>query len=285
MTDGDRNPRARATDGLFVCTVAGCGEVLALDERRFVCTRGHAFDVAREGYVNLLQPNDRRSLAAGDSAESIDARARLHESGRLAHVTAALVAAACAHTAASDALSDLGCGSGHVLAALAAAGRAHLVGFDLSAHAARRAARVASGARIAVANVDRGVPLADASLAAALSVFGPRPTSELARILAPRGTLIVAVPAADDLVELRALATGEGRLEERSAAALAALAPAFELEERHTVRAAHDFDAAGLADLSAASYRAARHEQRARVAAVSSLSVTIAADVLILKRR
>jgi 23S rRNA (guanine745-N1)-methyltransferase len=269
MTDGDRNPRARATDGLFVCTVAGCGEVLALDERRFVCTRGHAFDVAREGYVNLLQPNDRRSLAAGDSAESIDARARLHESGRLAHVTAALVAAACAHTAASDALSDLGCGSGHVLAALAAAGRAHLVGFDLSAHAARRAARVASDARIAVA----------------LSVFGPRPTAELARILAPNGTLIVAVPAADDLVELRALATGEGRLEERSAAALTALAPAFELEERHTVRAAHDFDAAGLADLSAASYRAARNEQRARVAAVSSLSVTLAADILILKSR
>jgi len=285
MTDGDRNPSTRATDGLFVCTVAGCGERLALDERRFVCTRGHAFDVAREGYVNLLQPNDRRSLAAGDSAPSIDARARLHESGRLAHVTAALVAAACAHTRNDDALCDLGCGSGHVLAALAGAARAHLVGFDLSAHAARRAARVAPVARIAVANVDRGVPLASANLAAALSVFAPRPTAELARVLAPRGILIVAVPAADDLVELRALATGEGRLEERAEAALAALAPTFELVERSSVRAAHDFDAAGLADLSSATYRAARHDERARVAAASSLSVTLSADVLVLKRR
>jgi 23S rRNA (guanine745-N1)-methyltransferase len=285
MTASQRNSAERAADGLFVCTVAGCGERLVLGERSFACARGHTFDVAREGYVNLLQPNDRRSLAAGDSAESIDARAGLHERGHLAHVTAALVAAACAHSQPGDALCDLGCGSGHVLAALAAAGRSRLVGFDLSAHAARRAARVASAARIAVANVDRGVPLADASLAAALSVFGPRPTAELARVLAPRGTLIVAVPAPDDLVELRALATGEGRLEERSAAALAALAPAFELESRSAVRAAFDFDAAGLAALSAATYRAARHDQRERVASVSALRVTLAADVLILKRR
>jgi 23S rRNA (guanine745-N1)-methyltransferase len=276
---------ARPADELLLCTVRGCGLALVRDGRRFVCAGRHAFDLAREGYLNLLQPTDRRSLDAGDAAESIDARARLHTGGRLAHLVAPLVASVVRHTAPHEAVLDLGCGSGHVLAALAGAGRAVALGLDLSTHAARRAARVAPHARIAVANVDRGLPVASERVAAAISLCAPRPAAELARALVPSGLLLVAVPAPDDLLELRALATGEGRLEERAEAALVGLAPHFDLVERASARATQAFDAAGLADLAAASYRAARHAERERVAATRALDVTLSVDVLVLRRR
>jgi 23S rRNA (guanine745-N1)-methyltransferase len=61
--------------------VRGCGLPLARTERAFRCARGHAFDVARSGYVNLVQPQDRRSVEAGDARQELEARARLHASG------------------------------------------------------------------------------------------------------------------------------------------------------------------------------------------------------------
>jgi 23S rRNA (guanine745-N1)-methyltransferase len=72
------------------CTVRGCGEPLKLDDRAATCPRGHHFDRAKAGYWNLLQPQDRRSLEAGDRKEVAAARRRLFEAGFFAPLTAAL---------------------------------------------------------------------------------------------------------------------------------------------------------------------------------------------------
>ena len=45
------------------CTVRGCGRALSKEERRWVCEQKHSFDIARAGYVNLLQPQDKKALA------------------------------------------------------------------------------------------------------------------------------------------------------------------------------------------------------------------------------
>ena len=57
------------------CPVRDCGLALAANarwapERTFSCPAGHTFDIARRGYVNLLQPQDRKSSAAGDAREA-----------------------------------------------------------------------------------------------------------------------------------------------------------------------------------------------------------------------
>ena len=46
-----------------------------------VCAQGHSFDVARSGYINLLQPQDRKSKNPGDTVEAVAARRRLHDRG------------------------------------------------------------------------------------------------------------------------------------------------------------------------------------------------------------
>ena len=56
------------TPRMLLCTVRDCREQLLREERRMVCPRGHSFDIARRGYVNLLQPQDRRSKKPGDTS-------------------------------------------------------------------------------------------------------------------------------------------------------------------------------------------------------------------------
>ena len=45
---------------MLACSVRGCGRPLEKNDRALVCARGHSYDIARSGYVNLLQPQDRR---------------------------------------------------------------------------------------------------------------------------------------------------------------------------------------------------------------------------------
>ncbi len=81
-----RRSRLIADNGsILLCTVRGCRQPLlreGLDKaRRVVCSRGHSFDLARSGYINLLQPQDRRSKQPGDSSDAVAARRRLHDLG------------------------------------------------------------------------------------------------------------------------------------------------------------------------------------------------------------
>src|SRR5947199_6250859 len=109
---------------MLLCTVRTCHEPLRREGRQFVCARGHAFDIARSGYVNLLQPNERRSRNPGDSAEAVAARRRLHDQAVLEPMLLAVGA-----MASGDDVLDVGCGDGYWLASLDSKER---VGIDIS---------------------------------------------------------------------------------------------------------------------------------------------------------
>src|SRR5882762_1394841 len=147
----------------LACTVRACGLPLTRGGRAWTCPRGHAFDVARTGYVNLLQPQDRRSNAAGDRTKAVDARARLLARG----IGRALVDETVRRAAALEvgdeppAVVDLGSGSGDVLGELASVRRVAGIGIDLSTVAAEHAARRFPDLTWVVANADRRLPLLD----------------------------------------------------------------------------------------------------------------------------
>src|SRR4051812_24345185 len=104
------------------CSVRTCGLPLERADRMWRCERGHSFDVSRSGYVNLLQPQDRRSAAAGDSRDAIEARARAFAAGTGRGILDRFVERAAAVSGhASSVVVDLGSGSGDALAALARA--------------------------------------------------------------------------------------------------------------------------------------------------------------------
>lgn len=268
------------------CTVRGCMGDLARDQAQLRCPRGHAFDLAREGYWNLLQPQDRRSLRAGDRDEALVAR-RLWLKRGFADGLAALLSSRIDALDLPDgaAAIDVGCGEGTLTARLLATRALDGCGVDLSANAVRLAAKLAPGLTFIVANADRGLPFVDASVNLALSIFGRRPAPELSRVLAPSGTLLVVVPGEDDLIELREASQGEGVRRDRAEGVLAELNPHFDLAGRSTWRhrACHDREA--LTDALAMTYRGARSSERGRLGAVSELKVTLSAEILALVRR
>src|SRR5207244_2376168 len=126
---------------------------------------------------------------------------------------------------------------------------------------------------------------ADASLALVMSIDGRRNVSEIARVLAPGGTLLIAVAAEDDLIELREAVLGAALAPDRSANVVAELIAAFELVERTVAREKRTFDARGLSHIAASTYRCARERERTKLEQIESLEVTSSHHVLRFRRR
>ncbi len=270
----------------LACSVRDCGLPLDWRERTLICPHGHSHDVARSGYVNLLQPQDRRSLDAGDSKEAVKARARLLAMGVGRALVDEVVQQALALSLPErPVVIDLGSGSGDTLAALAAARTIEGIGLDLSTAAAEYAAQRFSTLTWVVANADRRLPLLDGRVDLVLSVHGRRNPLECARIIAPMGFLLVAVPAEDDLIELREFVQGKARARERGEALLVDHAPGFALMHRSTVRQRLHLQRTAVLDLLRTTYRGGRTSERERLAALSNLDVTLASEVFLLASR
>ena len=271
---------------VLACSVRGCGLPLAPRGAALACARQHAFDVARSGYMNLLQPQDRRSPDAGDSSASVAARARLLHQGIGRRIVDAFVARANGLELAPGAVVvDLGSGSGDALAALASRRAITAVGIDLSTAAAEHAARHHPGIAWVVANADRKLPLIDGSAALLLSLHARRNPAECARVLAPGGHLLVAVPAEDDLIELRESVMGSAVARDRAAAVLAEHEGRFTLVGRGGEREQHRLERDALLDLLRGTYRGGRASAAGRVTALTELDVTLASSFFLFRRR
>ena len=268
------------------CTVRRCHLPLALAGRTLRCGAGHSFDRAREGYWNLLQPQDRRSPRPGDRDAALEARSRWLARG-LADGLIATVGTLLDRIDLPQgaAVADLGSGEGTFTGRLLDGRSVRACGVDLSVRAARRAARAFPDIGWVVANADRELPFPDGSLDLVLSVFGRRPGAEIHRALRDPGRLVVVLPAEDDLIELREAVQGRGDLRTRAAAAVEELGAWFEPAERATWREHVRLDRDGLEDALALSYRGARRAERERLAGIDELVVTLAADLLSFDRR
>lgn len=271
---------------ILICPVRGCGTALSRAERSLVCARGHSFDLSRSGYCNLLQPQDRRSKHPGDPREAVEARRRFLDAGHdSAFLRALLEAAAALPLPAGPAVLDVGCGEGSHLAAVAERFGAEAHGLDLSAPAIDLAARRHPGATWIVANADRFLPYGPASFDLVTSLTARRNPPEFRRVLRPEGCLLISVPGADDLAELREAVLGERVLRDRAERTMAELSGDFELTEHRRVRAIERLGAAAVRDLLASTYRGARESQRSRVEELGEMDVTLSRDLLVFRPR
>jgi 23S rRNA (guanine745-N1)-methyltransferase len=206
-----------------------------------ICPRGHAFDIARSGYINLLQPQERRSRKPGDSAEAVAARRRFLDRGH----AEPLLGAIRAMLPVAQEILDAGSGEGYYLGSL---GRGS--GIDISTAAIDLAARRYPQCEWVVANADRFIPYADAAFDLVLSITGRMNPSEFRRVLREDGSLFVAVAAPDDLLELRG---SRGR--DRVARTLETFGDGFELVARERATTIAELNAEDAHDILRATYR------------------------------
>lgn len=249
------------------------------------CPRGHAYDISRTGYFNLLQPHHRRSHFAGDSKDVVQARATAIAAGVGRRLFAHVADLAGQQVAPLEVVVDLGCGTGNQLAMMAERQPIVGVGIDISTAAVDHAARQFPELTWVVANADRRLPIVDRSTALVLSLHGRRNAAECARVLRPGGRVIVAVPAPDDLVELRTAVHGQAIDRSREASVAREFDASFVLDAQHTVRDRVTLTPLELRALLRITYRGARQSHAARLESLERLDITLASAVSVFRLR
>lgn len=213
-----------------------------MQTRSLVCGRNHSFDIARQGYVNLLQ---RAAPPHADSASMVAARHRFLDAGWFAPLTDAITAA----LSGAQRVLEAGTGTGHYVSSyLDSAPAAQALGTDISPASCRTAARRSSRLGVVVADTWERLPVCDGVADALLCVFAPRNPSEFARVLASGGRLVVVTPAPDHLIELRER-LGLLSVEPEKLQRLDQSLKGFDLDTRADVRHELDLPEGAVADL------------------------------------
>jgi len=187
------------------------GERLECREKQLVCENGHVFDIARQGCVNLLPVQQKRSRQPGDSKAMVLARAQFLNSGIYEPIANKLAEIAFAQITDSKetCLMDAGCGEGYyfdyVLNELKAKkGRNDLsfIGLDISkaaiAEAAKRNKQITW-----VVGTNRQPPVESVSVDIVLCVFGFQSFEGFHKILKAGDKVVLVEPGPDHLKELR----------------------------------------------------------------------------------
>ncbi|MBO2455071.1 23S rRNA methyltransferase [Actinomadura barringtoniae] len=217
---------------LLVCPL--CGADLTLKEASLRCPAGHTFDLAKQGYANLLPGNAKPGTA--DTAEMVAARADFLGTGTFASLADALAERVGVALGGGGAVLDAGAGTGYYLGRVLDRSPGSVgLALDISKFAARRAARAHPRIGAAVADLWRPLPVRGDAVGAILNVFAPRNAAEFHRVLRPGGLLHVVTPSSRHLgtlvSELGLLSVDE----EKTDRVDATLGGRFRLESRESL--------------------------------------------------
>ena len=208
-----------------------CGGVLTKNDRAWQCENRHSFDIARQGYVNLLPVQNKRSLQPGDTKEQVVSRRAFLDGGFYAPIRDALCRLAADHGCAGPIL-DIGCGEGYYASHLASALNTDLVGLDISKEAVRYAAGRYKNALWLCASAAR-LPVADHSVGLITSLFALTIPEEFRRVLRPDGAFIQVLAAEDHLLGLKSIIYPQLNHKEKDTVPTV---PGFRLVESRPVR-------------------------------------------------
>jgi 23S rRNA (guanine745-N1)-methyltransferase len=188
---------------LLTCPV--CNSFLQQSGMMLQCSNSHTFDIAREGYVNLL-----RKKQSGDTREMLQARRSFLERSfyqPLSDTLNGLVSSYLSEISSPVNVLDAGCGEGYHLGRLQYSldrdERHCFIGLDIAKDAIRMAAKRYQAASFVVANLKERLVIADQAIHVLLNIFAPRNPVEFARVMVASSRLIVVIPGPGHLAQLR----------------------------------------------------------------------------------
>ena len=180
---------------MLICPV--CGEILQWNKKSVLCPNGHSFDVAKEGYVNLLR-SSKSGDRIGDDKFSARSRRDFLNKGYYALLCNWLTEK---FSGRSGKLLDICCGEGYYTSALGQNPDLDVYGFDISREMVRLAAK-RGGATCFVANMAK-IPVASDSCDYAVHLFAPFQEEEFCRVIKPGGRLFTVIPGSLHLYGLK----------------------------------------------------------------------------------
>lgn len=201
---------------LLLCPVCKGEMVKVPAARNFKCEHGHTYDIAKEGYVNLLLSNQKKSKNPGDSKDMVAARKDFLSKGYYHPVSNKInetIERFIPKDKSAWSILDLGCGEGYYSQHLKKQLNKNDItidyyGLDISKEAVRQASKVNKDGIWIVGN-NYSIPIPNQSLDCIFSVFSPYNLEECSRVLKKDGILLIVSPRPNHLIEMKSIIYSE----------------------------------------------------------------------------
>ena len=188
-------------DIMLICPV--CKETLFRQDNTYRCKSSHSFDIARNGYINLLSVQKRHAKVPGDAKDMLVARREFLDGGF--YMPICRDAARCINRftdSNSPVVADCGCGEGYYTQQIEKLCGARCVGIDISKEAARMCCSRSKSIIWTVANIS-ALPIADGSADAVTAIFSLFHEKEYLRVLRSGGIVVEITAGSRHLTELK----------------------------------------------------------------------------------
>ncbi len=181
---------------MLICPI--CSKKLTKNNSLYRCENSHCFDIAKEGYVNLLTGKHKAGELIGDNKEMARARRNFLEKGYYDFLAEKL----CTYIKPEDCLMDISCGEGYYTDYMRRKTDAKVCAFDISKEMIRLAAKKYKDVEFFVANIAK-IPIEDNSIDVAVQICAPFAEKEFSRILKKDGILLSVIPGRKHLWGLK----------------------------------------------------------------------------------
>ena len=181
-----------------------CKKPLEKRLNTFRCEDGHSYDIAKEGYVNLLLPNKKNSLLPGDNKEMVSAREQFLNKDYYAPLKDEISNYINSHYNKELSLLDAGCGTGYYSIHIKEKYQyvMRILGIDISKFAVQKAAKKDKDDLFCVSSIF-DLPTEDKCFDVILNIFSPKANESFKRVLKDDGILIQVMPGENHLIELK----------------------------------------------------------------------------------
>ena len=183
-----------------------CNNYLTKNDKNnfYKCTNNHCYDIAKEGYTNLLLANQKHSLCPGDNKEMVNARKEFLNKDYflpLSNKINDILTDYCNNK--NIAILDAGCGTGYYLNNLQKKfNNCSYFGVDISKFAVMKASKENKNISYFTANIFN-LPFSNNSIDIILNIFAPKPEKEFRRILKNNGIILEVTPSTNHMIELK----------------------------------------------------------------------------------
>jgi 23S rRNA (guanine745-N1)-methyltransferase len=194
---------------IYKCPV--CQKQLVKVDNSYRCNEKHTYDIAKEGYVNLLLANQMKSKEPGDSKAMMIARSNFLNKGYFEKLVDNISKTLHNYFDLAQqndyVVFDAGCGEGYYTDGIfkeivKETEVPRIWGMDISKEAVRFAAKRNKNIGFCVGSIFH-LPILDNSVDCIINIFAPFKEEEFQRILKENGIIIKVTPGAQHLMGLK----------------------------------------------------------------------------------
>lgn len=264
---------------IFVCPV--CKSQFTKQGNSYKCENGHCFDIAKQGYVNLLTGSKQGNH--GDNKLMTSARRDFLNKGYYELFREGIVNAVKSFSKEGDVILDCGCGEGYYTSKLAEKLENVTVGgFDISKDEIAAASKRSKEIEYAVAS-SFSIPVRDKSIDILLEIFSPHSEKEFKRILKDSGYMIMAIPLENHLYSLKRAIYDKPYKNNVADFNIEGFELLKNTEIKYTMEINNNEDILNLFKMTPYYYKTGKNEQ-ARLNALHKLSVEAEFSILVYKK-